>query len=193
MPARRTPLVLAATLTLAVLLTGCGGGSTAGALHPGSASASSAADGEAGNAASEASLPASTLDFTATTLAGKPFAAATALAGKQTVIWFWAPGSSACLAEAPSIQAVAARFGQQVTFVGVAGGGAVDDLKKFVSDTGLDGFTHLIDTSRAISTRFQVGHQPAFAFVKPGGAIESVAGPLTDEQLSDRITALAQP
>lgn len=194
MPARRIPLVLGAALTLALLLTGCGAGSMdAGGASPAAAEASSAADGEGGSAADERSLPASTADFTAKTLDGKPFDATTVLAGKPTVIWFWSPGSKACLADAPGVQAVSARFGQQVTFVGIAGHGAVAAMSKFVSDTGLGGFPHLVDADGSLTTRFEVTGQPAFAFVNRDGAVRSMTGSLTNEELSARITALAQP
>ncbi|MBA3286480.1 MAG: redoxin family protein [Acidimicrobiia bacterium] len=76
----------------------------------------------------------------ATTVDGDPYDAS-ALAGRPTVAWFWAPWCVICRGEAPDVAAVAARYAGQVNFVGVAGLGANDEMRKFVTDTDVGAFT----------------------------------------------------
>lgn len=76
MPKRR--ILAAAALAAAALLAGCGSG------------VSAPAGGEAPVPGSRQAETARPLDFTATTLAGSRFDAAS-LQGKHAILWFWAP------------------------------------------------------------------------------------------------------
>ncbi|PZS23467.1 MAG: thiol:disulfide interchange protein, partial [Pseudonocardiales bacterium] len=71
------------------LVAGCGSAAGAG-TQAGAAPAHNAAAG------------AQQLQFTATTLQGTKFAGQS-LAGKPTVLWFWAPWCAVCQHEAPSV------------------------------------------------------------------------------------------
>jgi thiol-disulfide isomerase/thioredoxin len=131
------------------------------------------------------------LRFSGSTVDGKAFSGE-ALAGKPAVLWFWAPWCTVCRAEAPEIDAAVRRFGDRVQFVGVAGRGPLPDMRRFVADTGLGGFPHVVDGDGALWSRFGIPAQPAFAFVGRDGSIEVSLGRLPAADLTARVDRLAR-
>lgn len=131
------------------------------------------------------------LDFTATTLDGESFDAAT-LAGEPVVLWFWAPWCTVCRAEAPDVAQVAAELAGEVTLLGVAGRGEEEAMRGFVEDTGTGGMDHLVDADGSLWSRFGVVAQPAYAFIGPEGQAEVFGGALGGAQLQERAAALAE-
>ncbi|MFJ9885168.1 redoxin domain-containing protein [Streptomyces sp. NPDC091287] len=123
----RARTVLPALLVAALFaLTGCGADSgdddePTGASPPGSSSAGQpTASPDAGSDGTTAPVVPQALRFTATTVDGKPFQA-DALAGKPTVLWFWAPWCPKCKAQATATAKVAADYAGRANVVGVAG------------------------------------------------------------------------
>lgn len=167
-----------AVLVLAVLLLAAACGADDG---DGGEQGASSGDGSASSAAP---------DFVATTLDGGELAAAD-LDGQDTVLWFWAPWCTTCRGEAPNVVAAAEAFEGDVQVVGVAGRGEVPEMEGFVSDTGTDGLTHVVDDDGAIWSSFEVISQPAFAFIDDGGDVEVVIGALGEAGLTERMDALA--
>jgi hypothetical protein len=55
----------------------------------------------------------------------------------------------------------------------------------------VNGFTNLADTSGSVWAKFGVTHQPAYAFIRPDGGIDVVKGPLSEPDLTQRVTALS--
>ena len=92
-----------------------------------------------------------------------------------------------CRGEAPD---VAARYAGQVNFVGVAGLGASDEMREFVTDTGVDAFTHLDDRDGSIWASYEVFAQPAYAFISDDGRLETFPGALGAEGLTEIIELL---
>jgi len=129
------------------------------------------------------------LDFSAATTEGRPFDGST-LAGKDVVLWFWAAWCTECRREAPSVSAVQAATGDQVSFVGIAGLGEVDEMRMFVDDYHVDAFPHLVDVDGALWERFGVTRQPAYAFVDDSGDVRVVRGELAKAGLADEVNAL---
>ncbi|MBA3744491.1 redoxin domain-containing protein, partial [Sporichthya sp.] len=129
------------------------------------------------------------LRFTAAAVDGSTIDGA-ALAAQPTVAWFWTPWCTICRAEAPDVAAAAAKFGDQVNFVGIAGLGQVSAMQRFVSDTGVGGFAHAVDSDGSIWQGFGVIGQPSFAFVHPDGQIEVVPGSMSPGDLEKRIAGL---
>ncbi len=130
------------------------------------------------------------LSFTAATLAGTELDVST-LAGEPVVLWFWAPWCTICRVEGPDVAAVAAELQGDVTFLGVPGRGAADDMRSFVDDTGTAALQHLVDVDGALWQRFRVVNQPSFAFVSPDGSVELFAGALGADELHARAAALS--
>ncbi|MGP3999091.1 redoxin domain-containing protein [Streptomyces sp. 8N706] len=171
----RARTVLPAALAAALItLTGCG---------PGSGSDDAAEGASASNASSPAQPPASSdtgdsratgdpdpqaLQFTATTVDGKPFDAKT-LVGKPTVLWFWAPWCPKCKAQASETAKVAADYAGKANVVGVAGLDKNAAMKDFVADTGTSAFPHLSDEQGEVWKRFKVTEQSRYVILDKDG------------------------
>ncbi|MCJ0872576.1 redoxin domain-containing protein [Streptomyces sp. AP-93] len=169
-PRTLAPAVLAAVLLSA---TGCAAddGSTAGTgagAAPSTTSAQSPAPSDPGKSgASGAQVPA-VLDFTGTTVDGKPFDAKT-LAGKPTVLWFWAPWCPKCKAQAAETAKVAADYAGKANVVGVAGLDKNAAMKDFVTDTKTGGFPQLSDEKGEVWKRFKVTEQSRYVILDKDG------------------------
>lgn len=182
---RISAVVATALLTLAA----CGsGGSDLGAAPP--VPVVPAAALPAPEAPAPAAEAPEQLRFSASTVAGQNFDAAS-LAGRDAVLWFWAPWCSECRREAPAVAAVAAASAGTVSFVGVGGLGPVADMASFVSTYGVGGFAHLNDADGQIWKRFGVTRQPAHAFIDDDGTVEIVRGELSRAELEAKVAALA--
>ncbi len=129
------------------------------------------------------------LQFTSTTVDGKAFDAAS-LAGKPTVLWFWAAWCPKCRAAAPKLAAVQATYAGKANVVGVAGlGSGVDKMARFISDTGIGAFPNLADDPGAVWKKFGVAEQEYYVLIDRSGAVVH-KGPLTTDDLRTKINAL---
>lgn len=128
------------------------------------------------------------LSFTSETIVGASFDG-TSLAGRDAVLWFWAPWCTECRREAPFV-ATSQSDNPDVAFVGVAGLGENSDMRDFVEDYGVGGFEHLEDVDGSLWERFGVVQQPAYAFVDDSGEIEVYRGALGEDGIADRVAAL---
>ncbi len=128
---------------------------------------SPAASNGSGSGAEGAKVP-EALDFTATTVDGKPFDAKT-LAGKATVLWFWAPWCPTCKGQAAETAKVAAANAGKVNVVGVAGLDKNAAMRDFVSDTGTGSFPHLSDENGEVWKRFEVTQQSHYVILDKTG------------------------
>jgi len=130
------------------------------------------------------------LQFSATTVDGAPFEGAS-LAGKDAVLWFWAPWCGECRREAPHVAAVESATNGRVAFVGVAGLSPVTDMQSFVETYHVGAFPHIADSDGAVWKRFGVIQQPAYAFIDDSGAITVVRRELGEQALTDRVADLS--
>lgn len=121
-------------------------------------------------------------DFNGKTVAGKSFLGKS-LAGKPTVLWFWAPWCTVCRGESPNLVALSKSFKGKINLVGVAGLGPVNDMKGFIKDTKTGGFQHLADESGLIWNKFEIVSQPSFIFISKSGVAERIAGSLSKSEL----------
>ena len=128
--------------------------------------------------------------FSSTTLEGQAVTQAD-YEGKPTIMWFWAPWCSVCRGEAPTLSKVASELDGSVDVVGVAAPGSVDEMKTFVSDTGIENFTQLADPDAEVWSVFGVASQPAFAFISSDGSIEIVQGSIGEEEILERAATLS--
>lgn len=165
--ARRLLAVLVALLAL-LALAGCGSGSPGGG----------------------SSVAPDQTSFAGTTLTGASFDSAKN-EGEPQVLWFWAPWCTVCRAESPDVAKVAASFDGKVDFVGIPGRGKLPEMRKFVSETGTGGFTHVSDVSGSLWQQFGITSQPSFVFVDSAGHGTRVVGKLDASELRSRVQKLA--
>lgn len=169
----RFPRLLTLVAALALLGAACGGSGD---------SSTSAADGSGPDEQAAT--------FTAPLLGGGELASSS-FAGQDTVLWFWAPWCTTCRGEADDVVASAAALDGSVEIIGVAGRGEVPEMEDFLSDTGTDGLTHVVDADGSIWSGYGVASQPAYAFIDDSGDVEVVLGALGADALTERMQALA--
>jgi len=151
----------AAVALAAGTLTGCGRATTPAALDQAADSAP---------AANTAGATPSLLRFTGRTLAGAQFAGGD-LAGKPTVLWFWAPWCSTCAGQAPTVDNAATKYAGKVNVVGVAGLGNTKAMREFVTDTEIGDLTQLNDSAGAIWRRFGIVQQSTYVLLDAHGKV----------------------
>ena len=184
--ARATPARLAA---LALALAACAGCTTGSGTAPAAPAATassittsaatttpvtspstSATSGPAAPTTTATTVPA-TLAFRATTVDGTAFAGSE-LAGKKTVLWFWAPWCTVCARAAAGVKDAAAALGPDVRVVGVAGLSTdAADMRRFVDRGGLQSLTNLADTTGDLYARFGITQQDTFVLIAPDGTV----------------------
>ena len=128
--------------------------------------------------------------FSSTTLEGQSVTQAD-YEGKPTIMWFWAPWCSVCRVEAPTLSKVASELSGSFDVIGVAALGSVDEMKTFVSDTGIENFTQIADPNAEVWSAFGVASQPAFAFISADGSIEIVQGSISEAEILERAATLS--
>jgi len=166
----RVKVLLAAAVAMAALA-GCG----------------STAAPAAAPAASSGAVPAS-LAFTGRTLDGTAFDAAT-LAGRPTILWFWAPWCATCASEAMSIADLHDEYGDRLNILGIAGMGGNEEMHEFVSDLEVGAVPHLDDQPGAIWKKFGITEQSTYVILDRTGRVV-VSSYLDDLQLTSRVKAL---
>ena len=167
MPVRRLSWLLVAAV---VVLVGCGGPTGGG---PGVRPATSAGP---------------LLAFTATTLDGKPFDGMS-LAGKPTVLWFWAPWCPICLEQAPGVRNAVGQYADKVNIVGVAGLDKVGAMPEFVRLAKVEAMPHIADEAGVVWKRFGVTAQSTFVLIDTTGKV-TFRGRLDADEVPDRVAAL---
>lgn len=139
-------------------------------------------------AATAAPKPA-TLDFTGTTLDGAKFDASS-LAGKPTILWFWAPWCATCAGEAQTISSIRDKYGdQQLSILGIAGMGDNKAMHEFVSDLDIAAVPHLDDQAGQVWKRFGITEQSTYVLVDRSGTIVET-GYLDSLQLTTEVKTL---
>ncbi len=190
-------LLAPAAVLLALVLSGCGTAGTADtAAEPASESTaastdtpSSAAEPSPDEAEVASTQVAALYDFSAETVAGEAFDGA-ALAGKPTVLWFWAPWCPTCRAQIEGVSTLADANAGTVNVVGVGGldeSAAIDD---FADDVSSQEVVQLSDPDGGVWRHFGVTTQSSYVVVDAGGAIVS-QGYLDDDELVSVVADLA--
>lgn len=128
------------------------------------------------------------LQFASQTVDGQAFDGAT-LAGKPTLLWFWAPWCPVCRGQIPQVQGIAGEYDGEVNVVGV---GSLDDaaaIGEFAGDA--DGVTHLLDENGEVWARFGIVEQSSFVLLDAEGNEVLRAGYGGTDDLEASVAALA--
>ncbi len=88
------------------------------------------------------------------------------------------------------MEAVAAQFADEVTFVGIPGRGQVGPMRQFVADTGTSSFEHVSDVDGSLWQKFGIVSQPSFVFISSSGQTELVPSGLSADGLRQRVQSL---
>lgn len=192
---RARTLLPAALAAVFLAVTGCGAdgssGSTGDAADSPSKTSSrsqppEASDGD--SVADRAQVP-EALNFTATTVEGKPFDAKS-LAGKPTVLWFWAPWCPTCKGQAAETAKVAADYRGKANVVGVAGLDKNAAMRDFVSDTGTGDFPQVSDEKGEVWKRFEITQQSHYVILDKNGKTVYEGVLPGGNGLADKVAAL---
>jgi thiol-disulfide isomerase/thioredoxin len=184
---RRAVLLSAAGVLLAA---GCGSAPSSAPAFVDPPAADKAPAGNtpgAGRSVAPVTVPA-TLKFSGKTLDGKPFDAST-LAGRPTILWFWAPWCATCASEAQSIRDLQEEFGDRLTFLGIAGMGGNPEMHQFVKDLEVGNVTHLDDGAGKIWKKFKITEQSLYVVLDRSGKVVTT-GYLDDLQLTRQVKTL---
>ncbi len=149
------------------------------------AGCASTADSSAAGSPSDARTV--SLEFTGTDLDGAAFDGEQ-LAGKPTVLWFWAPWCATCRAQAGRVASLAREYDGEVNVVGVGGLSDDSDIRDFAQV--VEGPTHLVDPKGAIWTHFRVAAQSTYLILDEDGAVVA-EGYLDNDDLSAQVAELA--
>ncbi|MGQ0624540.1 MAG: thioredoxin-like domain-containing protein [Sporichthyaceae bacterium] len=98
-----------------------------------------------------------------------------AVAGKPTLLWFWAPHCPFCKAEAPKVLDFQAKYGDEIEVIGL---GAQDDLGQaegFLAETKTSGLQMVWDESGKSWVHFRVTNQPTVIVLNPSGKVTKTA------------------
>ncbi len=179
----RTVMIAAAMLGL--LLGGCATSSSGGddlATEPSASASSPSADSPEATPEPEATgtgtdeagsaVPAN-LDFTATTVGGEAFEGAS-LAGRPTLLWFWAPWCPTCRGQIPQVEGIAAEHAAELNVIGVGSLDSAEAIAGFAGD--VDDVVHLEDVDGELWKRFGVTEQSSFVLLDADGTVVFEAG-----------------
>jgi thiol-disulfide isomerase/thioredoxin len=172
---------ITACIVAAAPLAACGGRATPEAAPKAAAAASTS---------SAADVPAGTWlrSFTGTTVDGKAFNGAS-LAGKPTVLWFWAPWCPTCLQQAPGVREAFGRYSATMNFLGVAGLDTAANMPAFVQLAKLGTMRSVADPDGVIWKRFKIKEQSYFVVLDASGT-EVYRGKLHAEDVPAKIAAV---
>ncbi|MGP3983127.1 redoxin domain-containing protein [Streptomyces sp. KR80] len=193
----RRRLLLPAVVAAALLtVAGCGngggtdetGGTDGGGPTATASPEATPSDSETADAPGSANVP-DALKFSATTVDGKPFDGMT-LAGKPTVLWFWAPWCPKCRAQAPETAKVAEAFDGKVNVVGVAGLDKPAAMKDFVASTKIDGFPNLTDEPGGVWKKFKIAEQSTYVLLDKDGKTVFTGNLPAGKGLADKVGKL---
>ena len=81
-------------------------------------------------------------------------------------------------------------YGDEVTFVGVAGRDEMFAVTNFVEERGVSAFQHVFDDRLDVWRAFGVTSQPAWVFIDAEGNAETLIAGLGEDGLRERVEAL---
>lgn len=145
--------------------------------------ASAAPTGTSSESPGNVAVPES-LDFTGTTVSGDSFEGAS-LAGRPTLLWFWAPWCPTCRGQIPQVEDLAREHKGELNVIGVGSLDSAAAIAEFARD--VDEITHLEDAEGDLWTLFGVVEQSSFVLLDADGSVAFEAGYGGTDELEDRV------
>ena len=110
------------------------------------------------------------------------------LAGRPTVLWFWAPWCPVCRGQIPQVKGLAEQFGGRANLVGV---GSLDDPDAIIAFAAeVPEATHLLDPDGELWKRYRVVEQSSFVLLDPEGEVVVRIGYGGADDLDERVETL---
>ena len=128
------------------------------------------------------------LRFTGKTLDGASFDAVR-MAGKPTILWFWAPWCATCASEAMSIADLQDQYAGRLNILGIAGMGDNKAMHEFVSDLEVGAVPHLDDGPGKLWKKFGITQQSTYVILDRAGQVVTTSY-LDDLQLTTKVKSL---
>lgn len=172
-------LVLAAVVPLAVLLGACGQDVATSEGEP--------APAESSPTMSSSTTTPELLDFTSTTVGGESFEGAS-LAGRPTVLWFWAPWCPTCRSQIPQVEQLASDHAGALNVIGIGSLDSAEAISDFAGD--VEGVMHLEDVEGELWKRFEVTEQSSFVVLDADGTVTFEAGYGGSDDLDAEVESL---
>ncbi|MGQ0630844.1 MAG: TlpA family protein disulfide reductase [Sporichthyaceae bacterium] len=98
-----------------------------------------------------------------------------AVAGKPTLLWFWAPHCPFCKAEAPKVLDFQAKYGDDIEVIGLGAQDDLDQAEGFLAETKTAGLKMVWDSSGKSWVHFRVTNQPTVIVLNPAGKVTKTA------------------
>lgn len=169
---RRRSSSIAATIAVALLVAGCGAeDEPAASVSPSTPAVATPtptptpAQPTPTKGGEPAVVPA-VLEFTGRTVDGASFRGST-VAGKPVVLWFWAPWCAVCRSQAPEVESLVSRYGDDLAVIGVGSLDSGSAIAGFADD--VRGPVHLSDPDGALWKRFRISQQSSFVVLDASG------------------------
>ena len=179
---------LIAAVAVVGALAGCGPAAAPAAAPQAVAPAAGSPTVVASSAAPAAGVVPAALRFKGKTLDGTAFDAAS-MAGKPTILWFWAPWCATCASEAMSISDLQKEYAGRLNILGIAGLGGNKDMHEFVADLKVGAVPHLDDEPGVVWQKFGITQQATYVILDSAGKVVS-SSYLDDLQLTTKVKSL---
>lgn len=108
------------------------------------------------------------------------------VAGRPTLLWFWAPHCSFCRREAPKLLAFKADHGDDIDIIGVGAQDSLDEAYAFLDDTATGDLPMVWDATGKSWVHYGVTNQPTVILL---GADGQIAGTWFRDFATDEILA----
>lgn len=188
----RRAIALAATISITAALAGCA---------PGTPAPPQSGDGES-VAPSATAAPApvewanpdapEAFKFMAADLVTGETIDGTTLAGQDTILWFWASWCPVCAAETGVFLKAQPDFPEGTQFLGIAGLSDSEAAQGFVSEHGMDQFSHVYDEDGSIWRNFSVSSQPTMILIQSTGESQTYVGGYGYHDVVEKIAWLGE-
>lgn len=83
------------------------------------------------------------------------------------------------------------KFGDEVSFIGVAGRDDLAAINDFIDTLAVGGFEHAVDDDGSLWEHFGISTQPSFVFIDAGGEMTTHIGALGVSGLAERLETLS--
>jgi thiol-disulfide isomerase/thioredoxin len=124
------------------------------------------------------------LDFTGTTVSGETLEGAS-LAGRPTLLWFWAPWCPTCRGQIPQVERIAADHVGELNVIGVGSLDSAEAIESFADD--VDEVVHLEDVDGELWKQFGITEQSSFVLLDADGTVVFEAGYGGTDELDARV------